>query len=44
MTQAAGGLNPDERWKVSHPYDIPGVKRPTMATLKILGEWQKVRP
>ena len=32
MTQAAGGLNPDERWKVFHPYDIPGVRRPTMAT------------
>ena len=31
-TQAAGGLNPDERWKVFHPYDIPGVRRPTMAT------------
>ena len=32
MTQAAGELNPDERWKVFHPYDIPGVRRPTMAT------------
>ena len=32
MTQAAGGLNPDERWKVFHPYDIPEVRRPTMAT------------
>ena len=32
MTQAAGGLNPDERWKVFHPYDIPGVRRPTMPT------------
>ena len=32
MTQAAGGLNPDERWKVFHPYDSPGVRRPTMAT------------
>ena len=32
MTQVAGGLNPDERWKVFHPYDIPGVRRPTMAT------------
>ena len=32
MTQAAGGLNPDERWKVFHPYDIPGVRRRTMAT------------
>ena len=32
MTQAAGGLNLDERWKVFHPYDIPGVRRPTMAT------------
>ena len=32
MTQVAGGLNPDERWKVIHPYDIPGVRRPTMAT------------
>ena len=43
MTRAAGGLNPDERWKVFHPYDIPGVRRPTMTTLKILGEWRKVR-
>ena len=32
MTQAAGGLNPDERWKVFHPYNIPGVRRPTMTT------------
>ena len=32
MTQAAGGLNPDERWKVFHPYDLPGVRRPTMTT------------
>ena len=32
MTRAAGGLNPDEIWKVFHPYDIPGVRRPTMAT------------
>ena len=32
MTRAAGGLNPDERWKVFHPYDIPGVRRPTMTT------------
>ena len=28
MTRAAGGLNPDERWKVFHPYNIPGVRRP----------------
>ena len=27
-TQVAGGLNPDERWKVFHPYDIQGVRRP----------------
>ena len=32
MTRAAGGLNPDERWKILHPYDIPGVRRPTMTT------------
>ena len=32
MTRAAGGLNPDERWKVFHPYDIPGVRRPTMTS------------
>ena len=32
MTLAAGGLNPDERWKVFHPYNIPGVRRPTMTT------------
>ena len=32
MTRAAGGLNPDKRWKVFHPYDIPGVRRPTMTT------------
>ena len=32
MTRAAGGLNPDERWKVFHPYNIPGVRRPTMTT------------
>ena len=28
----AGGLDPEERWKVHHPYDIPGVRRPTMET------------
>ena len=32
MTQVAGGLNLDERWKVFHPYDIPGVRRSTMDT------------
>ena len=29
---AAGGLDPEERWKIYHPYDIPGVRRPTMDT------------
>ena len=29
---AAGGLDPEERWKIHHPYDIPGVRRPTMET------------
>ena len=24
-TLAAGGLDPKERWKIHHPYDIPGV-------------------
>ena len=32
MTRAVGGLNPDERWKVFHPYNIPGINRPTMTT------------
>ena len=31
-TISAGGLDPDERWKIHHPYDIPGVHRPTMDT------------
>ena len=31
-TISAGGLDPDERWKIHHPYDIPGVQRPTMDT------------
>ena len=31
-TVAAGGLYPEERWKSHHPYDIPGVRRPTMDT------------
>ena len=31
-TISAGGLDPDERWKIHHPYDIPGVYRPTMDT------------
>ena len=31
-TVAAGGLEPEERWKIHHPYDIPGVRRPTMDT------------
>ena len=31
-TISAGGLDPDERWKIHHPYDIPGVCRPTMDT------------
>ena len=31
-TVSAGGLDPDERWKIHHPYDIPGVHRPTMDT------------
>ena len=24
-TVSAGGLDPDERWKIHHPYDIPGI-------------------
>ena len=31
-TISAGGLDPDKRWKIHHPYDIPGVRRPTMDT------------
>ena len=31
-TVAAGGLDPEERWKIHHPYDIPGARRPTMDT------------
>ena len=31
-TVSAGGLDPDKRWKIHHPYDIPGVHRPTMDT------------
>ena len=31
-TVAAGGLDPEEKWKIHHPYDIPGVRRPTMET------------
>ena len=31
-TVAAGGLDPEERWKIHCPYDIPGVRRPTMET------------
>ena len=31
-TVAAGGLDPEERWKIHHPYDIPEVQRPTMDT------------
>ena len=31
-TISAGGLDPDERWKIHHPYDIPEVHRPTMDT------------
>ena len=29
-TVAAGGLDPEERWKIHHPYDIPRVRSPTM--------------
>ena len=31
-TISAGGLDPEERWKIHHPYDIPGVLRPMMDT------------
>ena len=31
-TISAGGLDPEERWKIHHPDDIPGVRRPTMDT------------
>ena len=31
-TVSAGGLDPEQRWKIHHPYDIPGVRRPTMDT------------
>ena len=29
-TVAAGEWDPEERWIIHHPYDIPGVGRPTM--------------
>ena len=29
-TVAVGGLDPEERWKIHHPYDIPRVRRLTM--------------
>ena len=32
-TVATGGFEPEERWKIHHPYDTPGVRRPTMETL-----------
>ena len=31
-TISAEGLDPDERWKIHHPSDIPGVCRPTIDT------------
>ena len=31
-TVSTGGLDPDERRKIHHPYDKPGVRRPTMDT------------
>ena len=31
-TVAAGGLDPEERWKIHDPYDIPSFRRPTMDT------------
>ena len=31
-TISAGGLDPGKRWKIHHPYDIPGFHRPTMDT------------
>ena len=31
-TISAEGLDPEERWKIHHPYDILGVRRPTMDT------------
>ena len=31
-TVSAGGLDPDKRWKIHHPYDIPEVCRLTMDT------------
>ena len=31
-TVAAGGLDPEEKGKIHHPYDIPRIRRPTMDT------------
>ena len=31
-TVAAGGLDPEERWKIHHQHDIPEVRRSTMDT------------
>ena len=52
-TVAAGGFDPEKRWKIHHLYDIPGVRRPTMETpdnLRRLAEckalfphWKKTR-
>ena len=42
-TIATGGLDPEERWKIHHPYDIPGVGRPMMETpdnLRRLAEYE----
>ena len=31
-TGTTGGLDPEERWKIHHPYDIPRVRRATVDT------------
>ena len=44
MTQTAGGLNPDERWKYSILMTSQELEDLLWLPLKILEEWQKVKP
>ena len=42
-TVAAGGLDPEERWKIHHPYDIPESEDLLWKPLIIYRDWLNVK-
>ena len=43
-TVAAGGLDPEERWKIHHPYEFQEFEDLLWIPLIIYKDWQRVKP